>query len=72
MDWAVETTCAGKHACMAEDIVSGKRVQVHVARTRPYSDAFPGITDELKKVARTHDECGLRVADVPNIGRLDD
>ena len=69
--WRVVSS--GRHVYAVEDIVSGQRMQVHVARMRPYSDASLDVTDELKEVvARIQGECELRMADVLNIGQLDD
>lgn len=70
----MESSCAaGNHVYTVEDIWSGQRMRVHVARMRPYFDASPSVTDELKEVvARIDRECELHVADVLNISRWDD
>lgn len=39
MDWAAESSLQGKHAHTVEGVVSKQRVQAHIARMRPYSDA---------------------------------
>ena len=63
----------GKHVYTVVDVVTNQRVQVHVVRMRPYADASLTVTEELKEtVARIHGESELRMADVLNIGPLDD
>lgn len=60
---------AGEHVCTGEDMVTGQRLQVHVAKMRQYPDASLDVTEELKVIVRIQGEGELRMPDVINIGR---
>ena len=41
---------AGGHVYGVEDIVTRRSREVHIAQMRPYADASPNVTVELKEV----------------------
>lgn len=56
---------AGKNVFTVDELVTGRRLQVHVAKMRPYADAPLGVTEGLTEViARIQGEresCAWRV-----------
>lgn len=61
-----------EHVETGEDLLTGQRLQAHVARIRPFADASSDLVEELKMIARINEKGELRMADVIDIGRLDD